>query len=1096
MKNIDIPPPWSIADNQKKEELKPDQNGMDFKSTSSNQLSQLEELSHDITSHIFSYLHLSNLHSLFLTSNALDRATCANQLWRERYIERWNIMPDLPWPDNAQARKANFWKYCFRNAICNTHDLWITHWNCVLPHDGESDGRTCIPDSIDPNDNQILKTFLSHSNEIDSIEIAKFCPTCRYHPLLSSNLQHMYGETMMNEIQFQQSPQNYSDPIEYARKQTWNADSYNVECIRQSTMYSLSKFCRRMYAFQNEINHRDDEKMNYMSLFPNKNIEKSQTTKNHFKDQRDNIKKAFIKASTYHRKISIDQFQSSGINFLKDALFFTTIEETTCFPNDKDEHTFAYSNASNMYQDAFSDHKLPPHLQIAQHSWHICRLQNPDFTRPITYKVWIQRPDCFAVFPAEGFIQPGETKYIYFCVKPKGSLLVMCLDEVDLKREECHNLYEKISKEEGDLPYAPFMIRYMFAPILPMGATGLFGSKSNKRNKKQLLQQLWESNSIQVRNAQSMYISAHVHSKYSLRQFQEKTLMPFENKLSVKCESKRLRNLFTTKTPLVLVAPNLQQRNPAYFRAKHYNSEYNLHEADQNLKYSKIKLCRGCPHCKAKWSLKQEELGRRYVLRKLICMENEYQRKMKILQIWETLIVLQHYFDIFEEDQEICFNFDSLRQENNSYLASKSANNLPQMKQGYINNIIQQMNRLYKVLFHMHKMIHELLANPILEGSELNILKFYQDFINQMSMCVQEEMQKSNSLIRLKKLISTSNDEKEKRKQISQCDNSSKRLEKPWRMPGIYENIRVSDKICNSPGSSTEKKRFHPVFCSQVKKEPTEFIGIKQSMNISRKYSFGQQIDPNHILHHSQFYSDIFNDDLKQAISTSLAVFHDPKSIALHGVYDRAHSSDLVRSPFLPHFLFLPVIHDMKKNVPHSTLKEKLQHDKTVRLSNSRLNRPWNDPDPDGLFVMNKASCFKNSDEHHVSSMDRYLMEILPPGLPSKAKNASVSSESRQHDPQNANLNLQQIPPRNNIRSRVYSISTLACSYIGWNEKCNNGAPMVNRRILIALQWWSNSFLFFPLIFTLTARWMEWITTTPLDYDLDGLPFEGNKKMR
>jgi hypothetical protein len=54
----------------------------------------------------------------------------------------------------------------------------------------------------------------------------------------------------------------------------------------------------------------------------------------------------------------------------------------------------------------------------------------------------------------------------------------------------------------------------------------------------------------------------------------------------------------------------------------------------------------------------------------------------------------------------------------------------------------------------------------------------------------------------------------------------------------------------------------------------------------------------------------------------------------------------------------------------------------------------------------------------------------------------------------------------------------------------------VDRKILIASQWVSISFMTAPMFWTLFARYVQWIPTEPVDYNLEGLPFRIPNKMR
>src|SRR5210317_2126660 len=57
--------------------------------------SQLESLSTDITSHILSYLHPTELYNISLTSRSGYRMFNCDLLWRCNFSIRWNCLPDF-----------------------------------------------------------------------------------------------------------------------------------------------------------------------------------------------------------------------------------------------------------------------------------------------------------------------------------------------------------------------------------------------------------------------------------------------------------------------------------------------------------------------------------------------------------------------------------------------------------------------------------------------------------------------------------------------------------------------------------------------------------------------------------------------------------------------------------------------------------------------------------------------------------------------------------------------------------------------------------------------------------------------------------------
>ena len=72
-----------------------------------------------------------------------------------------------------------------------------------------------------------------------------------------------------------------------------------------------------------------------------------------------------------------------------------------------------------MYDDGNCEQKTPIHETSAL-TWHIVRLTNPDYDQFISFKVKVQRPDCFGVIPSCGFLKPGETIHVWLYVRSMG----------------------------------------------------------------------------------------------------------------------------------------------------------------------------------------------------------------------------------------------------------------------------------------------------------------------------------------------------------------------------------------------------------------------------------------------------------------------------------------------------------------------------------------------------------------------------------------------------------------------------------------------------------------------------------------------------
>jgi hypothetical protein len=78
---------------------------------------------------------------------------------------------------------------------------------------------------------------------------------------------------------------------------------------------------------------------------------------------------------------------------------------------------------------------MGPKAEWGQHAMHVVRVANPSMTNPISWRVMSPRNDCFAVFPSEGMLAPGQTVHLYFTVRPLGSLMTAGMEQIDSMRQ-------------------------------------------------------------------------------------------------------------------------------------------------------------------------------------------------------------------------------------------------------------------------------------------------------------------------------------------------------------------------------------------------------------------------------------------------------------------------------------------------------------------------------------------------------------------------------------------------------------------------------------------------------------------------------------
>lgn len=178
------------------------------------------------------------------------------------------------------------------------------------------------------------------SRPLSTVSPSSLCPRCRYHPSIHPTA-YEYPETITNEAQ----------------------------AIASATRIRLAQ--------QRQLSN------DYANVSP-------------YRSER--AEQAFAKSATLHRAIDTDQYQTASLNFVRDLLFFQTHED----PKELDDLKELYrQDEFGLYQvDEASN--LPEACETALHSWHLCHFTNPDYERPLVWRVSIMRKDCFTVYPSEG----------------------------------------------------------------------------------------------------------------------------------------------------------------------------------------------------------------------------------------------------------------------------------------------------------------------------------------------------------------------------------------------------------------------------------------------------------------------------------------------------------------------------------------------------------------------------------------------------------------------------------------------------------------------------------------------------------------------
>ena len=918
---------------------------------------------------------------------------------------------------------------------------------------------------------------------------------------------------------------------------------------------------------------------------------------------------AFQAAATCHRQIDPAQYRSSGLQFMTDALFFN-VDPT--YEKVRDETGWVGSiscpvgrkravNKMNLDPDAISDenrlhqegtddeHDMPvleralrdvygdatidanaaslpsdppppqlepnapgtlssrgPQHDTALHTWHTARLSNPDFVRPITFRVYVQRPDCFTAFPARGYLRPGESCEIVLGVRTLGSVVAEAYESIDSGREEVDPLLADVYAKEAHLPYAPFAIRYMFAPAPPCIPPGykvreekassfagvqspmtrtqtsaLPPSSSSAIGGKGMIDYLWDNIACET-DVRTIYVSAHVNANYSFDEFLGRTLLPFEIKpRQMSQESKE-------PTALTFLSPNLKQSSPNLFQRLN-NIDLEMEESALGGIYRTEKACLCCGRA---WGARSEEFARGFLLSRMVI---DRRARLRSRQITNAL----NYVRLLPK-----------------LLQRSLLNGATSEEEMYLDDDL--FCQIHRIGFGLSAILLLLRADKTPTKMQRTIATKYEIFLNDLLLFIQDD---------------------------GGFDDLPEHLS--WRNVGIYRFLRCTDSIYNLSNEVYRHGKSEPKYLET-------FCNLWHSPGL---YRLGAQDDPNHMREQEIMgsgpygssrpakrlqrinwrHADVFKQDASMALACAMSMIHSPRSLLLHGVYDRLDPPGTICRRAAP-WEFQQTFSRLKDGAPSSRQVRLLahqciqnfergvskrsgfvffgravQHPMTSSNRNTILKQSsreilksiailgWksvsidiNDADPEGIAslvdgIVTFASSLENfvhnvpgaghgrfllSDArilprmHRIfSSLDNVAIFPLSVYTPFEMNAVVTSVPSNQSQQQLAGRvqaaegaagNPEHQEERGAGGPRIINLLWLISSHLGWSVDDDHrpGAHHVERGILIATQWLSNTLMALPLFLTLVARYLMFITPSPLDYHLEGLPFVEVKRMR
>jgi hypothetical protein len=899
-------------------------------------LSPLELLAPDLSARVLQHLTVQEIVTVVATvSRTMHAVSQCSDLWRLKFVARWNLgegeggeqssPPD--YHHNYSSSSSSFvapsshrfsikdWYQAYRQAYENIDDLWITHWNCLYPSDGLAPGRCCVQEEEEkqPSHDESSSSSSSSSslttNNINNMDrgqpqLHRFCPNCRS----------------------QRYRQGQSDPISSTKNSTTTFTPKTISTLAQAIAAATSLRLQQ-----------EQQRLETTIAFP------YTTRKAHY---------AFANAATLHRTISTQQYQANSLFFLKDLLFFQVhynrkeLEDlkhcSLLYDQRQDEAVSqsssingATSSTTNAEQEPQRPPPPPPQHSTSQrsinhshhhhsrntmdschtamHSWHMVQFTNPDYIRPLVWRIAIQRPDCFTVFPSEGFLQPGETTTVTFGVKPLASFMAHAMHQLNAHREGVDEFWASVYTDEAHLPAVPFLIHYHFTGVIPCRPPDDqedTRQRSQRRSRpqeqhrgnappansvspthqsfhrgslvdlspwQQQQQASRESSETQRQGLRSIYLSAHVNGNFPLYEFWRSTLVPFD----LETRQNHYNNKQGKCAGVVYCAPQLHELYPTVWsRLENLDLECDEHSSASRRIYYRTEP--PCLACKTRWGARREELGQAHILALLECQVVQQQRNMSFRRMVQLLRYL-----VVEEWR------------NNSHIAYQEEEQ--DSDNGLVPPLRQDARRFWTerqqhVLYAIHKRLVDVRGAPWLSPSQREVLLQWEVVVDKL--CYNACSVAASTLT-----VGQENEQDTKT---------------PWRHAGVYRHPLCTDSVFSRgtlmyPKLATAflgKEGKDEYRGTLWKEEPCYLKAFAHLVHSPGRFNLGPQEDPNHLQRfdpsnrfgrRQEFVSDVFMDDPMCGIQAALCVLHDPSSLMVHGIYDRIpYPGTLVRRPKLP----------------------------------------------------------------------------------------------------------------------------------------------------------------------------------------------------
>jgi hypothetical protein len=508
-------------------------------------------------------------------------------------------------------------------------------------------------------------------------------------------------------------------------------------------------------------------------------------------------------------------------------------------------------------------------------------------------------------------------------------------------------------------------------------------------------------------------------------------------------------------------------------------------ETEQSASGDAYRTEKKCVLCKRDWGPQSELLGRAYLLRRLECQKHVLLREQECADFEFTMRMIPTLL------RRVLLSGDVDEDEDPDSSSSRMLG----------------LDRISQLLYYIHREhILPMKGKRLVSREERQWYTDCEGYIDETYADVQQILVES----------------------LPEETRSDQRQQ--WKRRGVYPTSKCTELV----GAQTQ-----PTNTSLTYKSEPKYLRKLTSLDYNPfgMANLGMQEDPNHHDSAVSMHTDMFKNDALKSWVIAQLMMGNPKVLIGHGVYDRVRKpGSIIRCPSFPVDAYFRLSRPQKERLDQirkvikkldkwASIAARFEWKPKKSSASSQqkyfgfksINFEFNEQDPDGLDLIVFGQ--QRFQINFQTSMAHYISNVPLPGqgkllLLSSPKskdddNFSISTDvlytkvqpyanmlhpsmgeeenQKETNEEESQLNQSAVQDRNNQQNDqevlAMNLIMLIATHMGWtiDDDYRGGFLLVDRRLLIACQWFSNTIMTASLLASLLSRKILLINPFPVD---------------